>query len=200
MTYSRDPWAPQISTPVTPWNTRRSATSCSTARATTIRACGSRTRPGRGANSWPKPRCGRNTARLVTRYADSYADRPHVPPAARRHPAENVPEYLFLLCGAAMAGVTIGINPTRRGAELAPGHPRVDCDVIVHDDDGAAARRPGAVPPRVWARVGQWRDLLAAHAGAEPRLTGRRDPHAAGAAVHLARRAHPRPDIARPGA
>jgi putative transposase len=33
---------------------------------------------------------------------------------------ENVPEYLFLLAGAGLAGATIvGINPTRRGQELA---------------------------------------------------------------------------------
>ena len=33
---------------------------------------------------------------------------------------DNVPEFWFTLCGAALAGATIvGINPTRRGAELA---------------------------------------------------------------------------------
>ena len=73
-------------------------------------------------------------------YAGSYADRPAA--YRRLHVGillENVPEYLFLLCGAAMAGVTIvGINPTRRGAELASDIRGVDCDVIVHDDDGAA--------------------------------------------------------------
>ena len=50
---------------------------------------------------------------------------------------ENVPEYLFLLCGAALAGVTvIGINPTRRGAELAADIRGVDCDVVVTDAAG----------------------------------------------------------------
>ncbi len=36
----------------------------------------------------------------------------------------NLPEYLFALFGAARIGaVTVGINETRRGAELAPRHP-----------------------------------------------------------------------------
>ena len=33
---------------------------------------------------------------------------------------ENVPEYLFVIAGAALSGATVvGVNPTRRGAELA---------------------------------------------------------------------------------
>ena len=48
---------------------------------------------------------------------------------------ENVPDYIFLLGGAAMAGATIvGINPTRRGAELAADIRSVDCDLIITDD------------------------------------------------------------------
>lgn len=115
-------------------------------------------------------------------YADSYADRPAA--YHRLHVGillENVPEYLFLLCGAAMAGVTIvGINPTRRGAELASDIRGVDCDVIVHDDDGAAllADLETGAAASVGAGSEQWRDLLAAHAGAEPRLDeAARDPH-----------------------
>jgi fatty-acyl-CoA synthase len=54
---------------------------------------------------------------------------------------ENTPEYLFFLAGAAMVGaVVVGINPTRRGAELA-------ADIT---KDGLPARRhrlPAAVPP-----------------------------------------------------
>ncbi len=47
---------------------------------------------------------------------------------------ENVPEYLFLLGGAALAGATIvGINPTRRGAELARDIAHADCQLIVTD-------------------------------------------------------------------
>ncbi|WP_442942989.1 AMP-binding protein [Nocardia sp. NBC_01503] len=49
---------------------------------------------------------------------------------------ENVPEYIFLLGAAAFAGATlIGINPTRRGSELAADIRGVDCDLIITDAD-----------------------------------------------------------------
>lgn len=71
-------------------------------------------------------------------FAEHYADRPER--FRRLHVGillENVPEYLFLLCGAAMAGVTVvGINPTRRGDELASDIRGVDCDVIATDGEG----------------------------------------------------------------
>jgi fatty-acyl-CoA synthase len=48
---------------------------------------------------------------------------------------ENVPEFVFLLMGAGLAGATIvGINPTRRGAELARDINHTDCGLIVTDD------------------------------------------------------------------
>jgi fatty-acyl-CoA synthase len=47
---------------------------------------------------------------------------------------ENTPEYLFLLAGAALAGsVIVGINPTRRGAELATDIRRADCQLVLTD-------------------------------------------------------------------
>ncbi len=47
---------------------------------------------------------------------------------------ENTPEYLFLLAGAALAGaVVVGINPTRRGAELAADIRRTDCQLVITD-------------------------------------------------------------------
>jgi len=47
---------------------------------------------------------------------------------------DNVPEYLFLLGGAALAGrVVVGINPTRRGDELARDIRHADCQVVVTD-------------------------------------------------------------------
>jgi len=47
---------------------------------------------------------------------------------------ENVPEYLFLLGGAALAGATVvGINPTRRGPELARDIGHTACQLIVTD-------------------------------------------------------------------
>jgi fatty-acyl-CoA synthase len=49
---------------------------------------------------------------------------------------ENTPEYLFLLAGAALAGaVIVGINPTRRGDELAADVRSTDCQLIVTDQD-----------------------------------------------------------------
>lgn len=55
---------------------------------------------------------------------------------------ENVPEFLFWLGGAALSGATIvGINPTRRGAELEAEIRYVDCQLIVTDADGMAKLR-----------------------------------------------------------
>jgi fatty-acyl-CoA synthase len=47
---------------------------------------------------------------------------------------ENVPEYVFLLGGAALGGqVVVGINPTRRGAELARDIRHTDCALVLTD-------------------------------------------------------------------
>jgi fatty-acyl-CoA synthase len=50
---------------------------------------------------------------------------------------DNVPAYVFLLGAAAFAGATIGgINPTRRGAELARDVAHTDCQFVVTDEPG----------------------------------------------------------------
>ena len=47
---------------------------------------------------------------------------------------DNVPEYVFLLGGAALSGrVVVGINPTRRGEELARDIRHTDCAVVLTD-------------------------------------------------------------------
>ena len=47
---------------------------------------------------------------------------------------ENVPEFVFVLTGAGLAGAAVvGINPTRRGAELARDINHTDCQVILTD-------------------------------------------------------------------
>lgn len=47
---------------------------------------------------------------------------------------DNEPEYLFLLGGAALAGAAIvGINPTRRGDELARDMAHTDCQFVITD-------------------------------------------------------------------
>ena len=51
---------------------------------------------------------------------------------------ENVPEYLFVAGGAAFAGATVvGINPTRRGEELARDIRHTDCQLIITDQASA---------------------------------------------------------------
>ncbi len=45
---------------------------------------------------------------------------------------ENTPEYLFLLAGAALSGaVIVGVNSSRRGAELATDIRRADCQLLM---------------------------------------------------------------------
>jgi fatty-acyl-CoA synthase len=49
---------------------------------------------------------------------------------------ENTSEYLFLLAGAALVGATVvGINPTRRGAELATDITKTDCQLLITDSN-----------------------------------------------------------------
>jgi fatty-acyl-CoA synthase len=51
---------------------------------------------------------------------------------------ENVPDYLFWLGGAALCGgCIVGINPTRRGGELARDIRFADCQLVVTDAAGA---------------------------------------------------------------
>jgi len=51
---------------------------------------------------------------------------------------DNVPEYLFWIGGAALAGsVVVGINPTRRGEELARDIRFTECGLIITDAVGA---------------------------------------------------------------
>jgi fatty-acyl-CoA synthase len=48
---------------------------------------------------------------------------------------ENVPEFVFVLLGAGLVGASVvGINPTRRGAELARDINHTDCGLILTDD------------------------------------------------------------------
>ncbi|NUU24152.1 MAG: acyl-CoA synthetase, partial [Streptomycetaceae bacterium] len=83
---------------------------------------------------------------------------------------DNVPEYLFWLGGAALAQATVvGINPTRRGAELAADLACTDVGVVVTDDAGAEMLREcGTAVPVVSVESPEYAALLARHAGAEP--------------------------------
>jgi fatty-acyl-CoA synthase len=81
---------------------------------------------------------------------------------------DNVPEYVFLLGGAALAGATVvGINATRRGAELAADVRHTDCQLVVTEarhepllaglDLGVGADRVLGIESPAWQA------LLAAH-------------------------------------
>ncbi|MEB8326082.1 AMP-binding protein [Dietzia kunjamensis] len=95
---------------------------------------------------------------------------------------ENVPEYIFLLGGAALAGATIvGINPTRRGAELAADIRGVDCDLIITDisqrglldglDTSVEADRVFSIDGAAWQH-----ELAAAAGGELPYIAEAHDP------------------------
>ena len=82
----------------------------------------------------------------------------------------NVPEYLFWLGGAALAGaVVVGINPTRRGADLARDIAFTCCHLVVTDGDGAALLDglETGVPPERVVRL----DQPAPEAGPDGRAT-----------------------------
>ncbi len=81
---------------------------------------------------------------------------------------DNVPEHVFLLGGAALAGATIvGINPTRRGAELATDIRHTDCQVVITGGSYAAMLGDldlGVGPERVLvAESDQYRSLVERH-------------------------------------
>jgi len=84
---------------------------------------------------------------------------------------ENVPEFVFLLGGAALAGATlVGINPTRRGDELARDIRHTDCQVVLTDSQQAGLLRGldlGAADGHVLHVDGtEYRALLDRHRGA----------------------------------
>ncbi len=92
---------------------------------------------------------------------------------------ENVPEFLFLLGGAALSGaVIVGINPTRRGPELAGDIRHTDCQLIVTDSTQASlleGLETGVSPGRTLAADSAAYAALCAAAGAETRSGGASD-------------------------
>ncbi|MEV0056309.1 long-chain-fatty-acid--CoA ligase [Saccharopolyspora shandongensis] len=80
----------------------------------------------------------------------------------------NVPEFAFLLGGAALSGaVVVGLNPTRRGAALARDVRLADCQLIVTDSAHAELLDDldlGTVELLVIDEP-RWQALLAEHAG-----------------------------------
>jgi fatty-acyl-CoA synthase len=112
---------------------------------------------GRGASSSTRRRPGLRGCGP----SSTPTDRPHIGVLL-----ENTPAFLFLLGAAALAGCTVvGINPTRRGAELGRDIAHTDCQLVlterslaslvadldlggvpVHDVDGLTFD-PAPVPP-----------------------------------------------------
>jgi steroid-22-oyl-CoA synthetase len=88
---------------------------------------------------------------------------------------ENVPEYVFWIGAAALAGAALaGINPTRRGAALAADIRHTDCDLIVTDARHAELLEglDTGVPPERTLLVGEPRY----EAALAPLLATRRRP------------------------
>jgi fatty-acyl-CoA synthase len=80
---------------------------------------------------------------------------------------DNVPEFWFTLCGAALAGATIvGINPTRRGAELARDIAHTDCAFVLTESAHLDLFPAGSTAPLHVIDQPQWAEALAPFAGA----------------------------------
>ena len=83
---------------------------------------------------------------------------------------ENVPEFVFLLGGAALSGrVVVGLNPTRRGAALAADVRRADVQLVVTDAAHAellADAQADAGVPVLPLDSPDWAAILEEHAGA----------------------------------
>src|SRR5262245_16591263 len=81
---------------------------------------------------------------------------------------DNVPEALFWLEATALCGATtVGINATRRGAELARDIAHTDCAFLVTDGGGLELVRGLELGIPVWDVESEtYRALLAPHAGA----------------------------------
>ena len=94
--------------------------------------------------------------------------RAHAPEGAPFHVGvllDNVPEFWFALCGAALAGATlVGINPTRRGAELARDIAHSDCALVLTESSHRelfAAATSASLPPVFRVDEPSWDAALA---------------------------------------
>jgi fatty-acyl-CoA synthase len=83
---------------------------------------------------------------------------------------DNVPEFSFVLAAAAYAGATVvGINPTRRGAELERDITHSDCRILIAEDRHAPLLEGLALPiapeHRFSVDSARWRDAVAKFSG-----------------------------------
>jgi fatty-acyl-CoA synthase len=80
---------------------------------------------------------------------------------------DNVPEFFYTLCGAALAGATVvGINPTRRGAELARDIAHTDCAFVLTETGHLPLFESVSTAPRFVVDEPEWAAALAPFAGA----------------------------------
>src|SRR5574340_1688252 len=83
---------------------------------------------------------------------------------------DNVPEFPLLLGGAALAGAAVvGINPTRRGAQLERDIRHADCQFLItetcHQADLEGLNLPIAPERRFLIASPAWREALAKYEG-----------------------------------
>jgi fatty-acyl-CoA synthase len=83
---------------------------------------------------------------------------------------DNVPEYPMLLGAAALAGATIvGINPTRRGAQLERDIGHTNCQLLITEDrhlpDLDGVNLPMAAERRLLIDSDAWQETLRPHVG-----------------------------------
>jgi fatty-acyl-CoA synthase len=88
---------------------------------------------------------------------------------------DNVPEYPWLLGAAALAGATVvGINSTRRGAELARDIRHTDCQLLLSEPRHAGLldglELPLGADRRFDVESERWRALVAAQPSAPPQV------------------------------
>ncbi len=84
---------------------------------------------------------------------------------------QNTPDFVFWLLGAALSGdVIVGVNPTRRGAELVHDVTHADCDLLVTEplylDSDDFPDLPLDADRVLDIESETYRELLQAHAGA----------------------------------
>ena len=82
---------------------------------------------------------------------------------------ENVPEYLFLLGGATLAGATlVGVNTTRRGPDLARDIRHTHCDLLVVADGADVEGLDHGAGSTLVAGSEEYAAVLAKHHDARP--------------------------------
>lgn len=99
--------------------------------------------------------------------------RPLLDPARPPHVGlllPNVPEYVFWLGAAALAGlVVVGINPSRRGGELERDIAHTDCQFVITDDSYAALLDGLAIDGRILnAATAEYEKLVAEASDSPP--------------------------------